>query len=115
MWIITKDFISDPEDTSRVGFHSADYNAERFAAIPTIPIRVLDDDDNVYYEGRATRKHILESYEDRAFDFLDWAMADAGVPNFSTVMETASGKHFNPRGFPQMTEIGQGGLPRSKG
>ncbi|MDR0826836.1 MAG: hypothetical protein LBN33_03015 [Desulfovibrio sp.] len=80
MWIITKDLISDcvPDGTSRVGVHSADYDAERFAVLPTLPVRVLDDDGEVYYEGRATRERILDSYEDRAFDFLDWAMADAG-------------------------------------
>lgn len=79
MWIITKDHLTaDGEDLNRVGVHSNNYNKERFAKADTIPIRLLDDDGEVYYEGRASRKRILDSSEEYAFEPLDWAMADAG-------------------------------------
>ena len=80
MWVITRDCL-DPgtcEMPSRVGVHSVDYNAALFARTETLEVRLLDDDGEVYYEGRATRERILDSPEERAFDVLDWAMADAG-------------------------------------
>jgi hypothetical protein len=80
MWIITRDFLDDGtcDIPSRVGVHSNDYDADRFAKANTLEIRLLDDDGEVYYEGRATRKRILHSSEEYAFEVLDWAMADAG-------------------------------------
>ena len=77
MWIITRDHISD-DAPNRVGAHSADYDETKFATRPQLDIRLLDDDGEVYYEGRATEKRILDSSEIRAFDVLDWAMNDAG-------------------------------------
>jgi hypothetical protein len=85
MWIITKDILSEADGCSlelremnRVGVHSRDYTPERFAKADTLDIRLLDDDGELVYEARATRKRILDSPEDRAFEVLDWAMADAG-------------------------------------
>jgi len=78
MWIITKDRIPGPDGMNREGVHSSDYNAERFAQADTLKVRLLDDDGDVYYEARATRKRILDSPEWLAFEPLDWAMADAG-------------------------------------
>jgi hypothetical protein len=82
MWIITRDLLfEDTPNTgntkSRAGVHSADYDEARFARADTLEIRLLDDDGEVYYEGRITRRR-LEGAEDRAFEVLDWAMADAG-------------------------------------
>jgi len=85
MWIITRDRLNEesttPEMTNfnRVGTCSSNYNEEKFAKADTIPIRLLDDDGNIYYEGRATRKRILDSSADYAFEPLDWAMNDAGA------------------------------------
>lgn len=79
MWIIIRDYLNgNGEDLNRVGVHSNNYNDERFAKADTIPIRLMDDDGEVYYEGRATRKRIPDSSEEYAFEPLDWAMADAG-------------------------------------
>ena len=80
MWIITKDYLVDEESgiKSRVGTCSSKYDAEKFATRPQLHIRLLDDDGEVYYEGLATKKRILDSGEDLAFAPLDWAMADAG-------------------------------------
>ena len=85
MWIITRDIYGEeggyaPElgEMDRVGTHSRDYNAERFAQAGTIPIRLLDDDGELVYEASATRERILDSPEDRAFELLEWAMTDAG-------------------------------------
>lgn len=77
MWIITKDNLNDKGvPLNRVGTRSNNFGEERFT--DTIPIRLLDDDGEVYYEGLATRKRILDSSEEHAFEPLDWAMADAG-------------------------------------
>jgi hypothetical protein len=85
MWIITRDIYGEegcyaPElrETDRVGVHSRDYNAEGFAKADTLPIRLLDDDGELVFEASATRERILKSAEERAFEILDWAMADAG-------------------------------------
>lgn len=85
MWIITRDIYGEeggyaPElrEMDRVGVHSRDYNAERFDKADTLAIRLLDDDGELVYEARATRERIADSPEDRAFEVLDWAMADAG-------------------------------------
>ncbi len=85
MWIITRDIYGEdggyaPElnEMDRVGIHSKDYNEERFAKADTLAIRLLDGDGELTYEARATRERILESPEGRAFELLEWAMADAG-------------------------------------
>jgi hypothetical protein len=76
MWIITRDVFGG--EMERTGVHSRDYDAERFAKTDTLAIRLLNDDGGLEYEARATRERILESPEERAFELLDWAMADAG-------------------------------------
>jgi hypothetical protein len=80
MWLITKDCCANEADgmPSRTGVHSNDYDAERFAKADVLSIRLLDDDGELIYEALATRKRILDSPEDRAFELLDWCMADAG-------------------------------------
>jgi hypothetical protein len=84
MWIITRDICGEdnggtPElkEMDRVGVHSRDYDAVKFAQNDTLQIRLLDDDGELVYEARATRERIEDS-EERAFELLDWAMADAG-------------------------------------
>ncbi len=76
MWIITRDMCGSM--TERTGVHSRDYDAERFAKADTLQIRLLNDDGGLEYEACATRERILDSPEERAFDLLEWAMADAG-------------------------------------
>jgi hypothetical protein len=49
MWIITKDYLMDSDTPSRVGVHSGDYKAETFRSLPTVGVRLLDDDDEIYY------------------------------------------------------------------
>lgn len=80
MWIITKDHCVDEENgiKSRVGTCSPKFDAEKFATKPQLDIRLLTDDGDVIYEGKATQKRILDAPEHIAFAPLDWAMADAG-------------------------------------
>ncbi len=85
MWIITRDIYGEeggyaPElrEMDRVGVYSRDYDKEHFTTADTLAIRLLDDDGELVYEARATRERILDSPESRAFELLDWAMADAG-------------------------------------
>mgnify|MGYP003623500088 CR=1 FL=1 len=77
MWIIEKDLIPIEGLKSRVGIGSANYDKEKFAKAETVPFRLLDDDGEVYYEGRMTAKRLNSSGE-LAFEPLDWAMGDAG-------------------------------------
>ena len=83
MWVITKDRLSEIpnasealKSTNRAGVHSADYDQQKFT--DTLQIRLLDDDGEISYEALATRKRILDSPEDSAFDLLYWAENDAG-------------------------------------
>ena len=80
MWIITNDHLAGgaAELPSRVTCRSKDYDEKIFARADTIAVRLLDDDGEVIYEALATRERILDSVEDRAFELLDWGMADAG-------------------------------------
>ena len=80
MWIITNDHLAGgaAELPSRVNCRSRDYDEETFARMDTIAVRLLDDDREVIYEALATRERILDSAEERAFELLDWGMADAG-------------------------------------
>jgi hypothetical protein len=47
-------------EMNRVDFHSRDYTPERFAKADTLAIRLLDDDGELVYEARATRKRLLD-------------------------------------------------------
>jgi hypothetical protein len=85
MWIITRDYLTEENgedksvgEFSRVGKHSWDYNPAGFSDAEKVQVRLLDDDEEVYYEALSTRERIYDSDGDRAFDILDWGMADAG-------------------------------------
>lgn len=70
MWVITKDFINshplEGGDRRRIGTGSKNY---KLGAKLPFKFRMLDDDGEVYYEGRSS--------SDSSFDPLD----DFGTPN----------------------------------
>lgn len=71
---ITKDHLSPiGDELCRVGKTSKDYDSKA----PTLPFKLYDDDDNLYYEGRAVVDEDYSLDEDN-FRALDWAMNDAG-------------------------------------
>ena len=81
MWIIDNDLINDvreEEIINREGVHSSDFDPIMFMEMERVPWRVKDDDGEIYYEGRMTKKR-LESEAELAFGPLDFAMADAGA------------------------------------
>ena len=83
MWIITKDFISKPEDDdiSRAGDTSSNFNPEKFEKEKEkdyYQFRLLDDDETVYFEGLISVSDI-EGTEEQAFDPLDSYQGIYGV------------------------------------
>lgn len=90
-WIITKDLIASegekPSTRKRApqswisAYKGATDDAKKqmledFKATMNYEFRLLDDDDEVYYEGLC--KDLNDQCEDNAFDPLDWAMSNAG-------------------------------------
>jgi hypothetical protein len=85
-WVITQDLETPPDEKNIVGHGSpgAGRNrTERLAVAPSLPFefRLLDDDGNVYYVGRAN---------DQDFDPLDWAKGYAGC----TEIQFRNGKQW---------------------
>lgn len=81
MWIIDNDLINDyaeEQPINREGVHSSDFDPIMFMEMDRVQWRVKDDDGEIYYEGRMSKKR-LESEADLAFGPLDFAMADAGA------------------------------------
>lgn len=93
MWIIDVDHINEimndlPDEVTinREGVHSNDFDPIMFMEMDRVPWRVLDDDGEVYYEGRMSKKR-LESHAELAFGPLDFAMADAGATTMEYVKD----------------------------
>lgn len=92
-WIITKDHIADPEDVKKYpeggsNFHAvnmvgpreaSEKDVERLKAGEGIEFRLLDDDGELYYEGR----RLEESDADKYYDYYtELAPLDNfGAPN----------------------------------
>jgi hypothetical protein len=75
-WIITKDHLATGDQKGRVGVGNV--SNEHEVALPRVRFRLLDDDDEVYYEGVMDKEGFDDADESQAFAPLDWAMADAG-------------------------------------
>ena len=80
MWIIDKDllFIGDGSDVvpSRAGkIRSKNFDENYFLQQELVKFRLFDDDGELYYEGRMTKKRLDSEH---AFAPLDWAMNDSG-------------------------------------
>lgn len=77
-WVITQDVISEGESTAvGRGNHKGP-----MVALP-FEFRLKDDDDNVYYYGRAN-----ECDSEEAFEPLDWAMNDSGCTSIEYKLES---------------------------
>jgi len=84
-WIITKDHIyhaGDPDSINCVGTGDDDHGTRLRMDIDDVSLharfmptefRLLDDDDEIYYEGRTFD---INEFERRAFAPLDWAEGD---------------------------------------
>ena len=62
MWLITNDL---QDDGKKIGSSSLDYEPEHHASLK-YQFRLLDDDDEIYYEGKSD---VCDS--EKAFDPLD--------------------------------------------
>lgn len=62
--------ILEPGQTPRP-MTSADFHEGTFEKLDTLSIRLLDDDGEVYFTGRMTRKALMDSPEHIAFAPLD--------------------------------------------
>lgn len=103
-WIITKDHIADPEDRKKYpegksNFHAvnmigprgaSDRDEERLKAGEGIAFRLLDDDGNLYYEGR----RLEESDADATYDAEpELAPLDCfGLPNAGCAIQQEKNK-----------------------
>lgn len=87
-WIVTKDLINTQDgDTQKVNVGRKDYGTlllekgspqafqDHIAQLP-YEFQLLDDDGILYYEGKCG--DLAEASEQKAFEPLDWAMADVG-------------------------------------
>jgi hypothetical protein len=72
-WVITKDLLAKdfPGVKSDVG--KGNFPLFGCATFLLYHFRLLDDDGNVYYEGRSNDRD-----SEKAFEPLDWAMVHAG-------------------------------------
>lgn len=73
-WIITRDHIK----TGCGGNRSLAVKTKEDVAACTIPFRLYDDDNILYYSGKIAPGS-LDAEGELAFEPLDWAMAHAGA------------------------------------